>query len=115
MAQGAHETFTINRCETCDRTLGSVGAIRHWQTGASGDYVPACCECSHDDRECWYEADPEPEPGPGRRLWKILASIGLIIVAAAFWLFGIAVVALVLIGLPFLIGVAAGGGGSRAE
>ena len=83
--------------------------------GVSDDYVPACCECAYDDRECWYEADPEPELGSGHRLWKVVASIGLILVAAAFWLFGIAVAALVLIGLPLLIGVAAGGGGSRAK
>ena len=48
-------------------------------------------------------------------MWKIVASIALIVVSAALWLAGIAVVLVLLIGLPFLIGVAAGGGGSGEE
>ena len=109
MAETGLDTIAIDRCKTCDRAFWSVGAIKHWQAHATDDYVAVCCECTHPDGACWYEADSEPERGFGRTSWKILASIALILVAAAFWLFGIAVVLAVVIGLPFLIGVAVGG------
>ena len=111
MGQYTFDTISINRCESCDRSFECVGAVKHWRAAAAGDYVPACCECAHPDEACWHEA----ERGPGRRLWKIVASIALIVVAAGLWLAGIAVILVLLIGLPFLIGVAVGGGGSGKE